>query len=229
MSCQALTLLEPEYWQEESISSENGVLVFNSETILDDLEQGDQNIFIPYKGAPEATSATNLKLVKWSQADYLLIAEKLHEYVWNESWRTWKVNHLFFRMDCDQADNGPQIFSIKIYKISHIRDEKSRIVRVIDIKPLENLATWREFEKYPQREEWSEIEMEQLKITADVAFQLAEERGGKLARSSAENNCTIFIQLIPSINDLRWDVGYVGEDPQAIFDIVIDPFSDKSK
>jgi hypothetical protein len=128
-SCKAIDRLEPRYWQEYTIASSEGEFMIDSHTILKSIAQGRADAFIPrVTGTPEANNIMPTGPVRWSQSDYLTIAQSVFNLVWGDPWQIWAVDNLFFRMDCDQAVYGPQIFSIRMYKIVHLRDEDSRLI-----------------------------------------------------------------------------------------------------
>jgi hypothetical protein len=226
-SCKVLVRLEPEYDYEYPISSRQGSYKINPDTILESLSQGEKDVFTQQIGTPEASNITTAKLVQWTQADYFMIAQTLHKFVWGENWQDWKVTELFFRMDCQQAGKGPQIFYIKLYKIAYLRDKDLRLIHDIGIRPLENSVEWYEKKMHPIREVWKSIDISQINVPVETALQIAEEKGGYNARSKIENQCVIYIQMFANAMDEGWKISYSADDKSNDFDVFVDPVTGK--
>jgi hypothetical protein len=150
-SCQIIARLEPEYYQENTVYYKEGAFAIDPGTILESLAQEKIDVFSPLISTPETTTQSSAGAVKWSQANYLQITQAFHKFFWGEPIEGWTIDQLFFRLDCKDVIVGPQIFSITLYKIIHIREEESRFVHYIYIKPSENRISWDEYEKYPKR------------------------------------------------------------------------------
>ena len=69
---------------------------------------------------------------------------------------------------------------------------------------------------------WYTVDLTSYKITADDALQVAEENGGKEARSRVKNDCRILIRTPNHENDDRWDVSYYFG---VNFEMLVDPYS----
>jgi hypothetical protein len=228
-ACDVLAHLEPESWYEREVSSGEGTFAIDPATILESLAQGKMDIFTSLSGTPEAPPLMPVEAVEWSQADYFQIAEALHEFVWKESWQDWKVNRLVFRLDCEHANKGPQQLSIVLYKIVQLREEESRFVRDIFIMPMKRSVEWSEAELQPVQENWESIDLEQIKVPAEAALQIAEANGGSEARSAIGNACDIYIRLFEPVAD-GWRVEYAADkDSDNVFMIFVDPLTGEFK
>ena len=87
-------------------------------------------------------------------------------------------------------------------------------------------ADWAESAGYPRPFPfgWKSIDLGKLKVTADMAFQMAEANDGKAARQSDQNNCIISILLSPNADYPNWGVYYYSVDSRTIFALRLDPY-----
>jgi len=207
--------------KEEQISSGEGVYTFDSQTILQSLAQSETSVFTLQLSTPESPR-TGLPPVQWSQVDFYRIAQAFHEFAWQEPIESWKLNELFFKLDCEHAPLGPQFMSLDLFKSVHVRQTNSRLWRAIFIKPQQNQVSWIGIEYYPERSRWSSLDFAQIKIPAEQALQIAESQGGQEARLAAENKCWIDGALVAGLRDNDWRIAYTGEGLVRLFEINID-------
>jgi hypothetical protein len=211
------------FGNEDVISRNEGYYTIRTDSILTILDQGSTDVFIPRVTTPEATSFPPSEPVRWSQADYLRIAEGFSEFVWKESLESWKLNMMLFRLDCEDVSNGPQRAYFTFFKIIQTGEHESRVTREIWIEPFQNSVSWHEIELSPNLYRQHSIELAEIKITVQAALHIAEQNGGNEVRSAVENACVIFLTLAPgSIYD-GWQVGYSGKGPTDLFTIHIEP------
>jgi hypothetical protein len=215
---------------EKRVSTSDGGYTINPDTIIDALQYNQSDIFTKQTMTPSAESSVSVEPVEWSQEDYYRIAQALHEFVWNDSISNWKINQVLYRMDCENTHNGPQMAHFRLFRIALVRDEETRIVHEISIRPLENSVEWVESEFFPIVEQWESFEWKQFKTTASDAIQIAEENGGYEARYSVDNQCVIFISAPRTQDNDNWRVSYSADrDIEDIFIINIDTFTGEYK
>ena len=69
------------------------------ETLLEALDRGDTDVFTLLDPTPEAVSTpSSLESVSWSQADYLRIAQALHQQSWQEPLGAQNLYHVALEM-----------------------------------------------------------------------------------------------------------------------------------
>src|SRR5690349_9943438 len=70
-------------------------------TILEDLKLGQENVFVLLdEDSEEVNSAHVNDSFSWKQSDYLLVANALQQFVWNDSLNGWKVSGMVFGRRC---------------------------------------------------------------------------------------------------------------------------------
>lgn len=199
--------------------------LFNPETILESASQGSSNIFLPQGDNFEPTFIEPTVTVKWTQNDYLHIANALHSEIWNEPIEDWKLHFMYFHADCEQVEQGPQKAVFEFYKITRSFFPKLGHEETITVTPATDSIWWKK-EGLDSRTVYnSSIDLSQLKISADNAFQIAEAHGGSEARLRIMNNCEVSALLAPDGLAQNWRVNYFNKDDTHIFDITIDEHS----
>lgn len=223
VSCQLPSFLGNE--KVADISSSEGYIVIDSETILDALARGKTDVFTPQLVTPEVIPPTPDTPVQWSQANYFQIVFAMYPFIWNETLEGWGLERMLFRLDCADVINGPQDASIQFFKITHTRDQDSRLLRDLWINPTKNLVSWHEVEKYPNVWGRETIDFTRIKIPVEEALRIAEKNGGDKARLSVGNSCIIYLLLSPGAQYSGWQVSYSGNDAKDLFAIHIDPLT----
>ena len=187
----------------------------NPKTILENISQGKKDIFIPVEN-PMPTN--NLVPVSWSQEDYLVIANSIHVFSWNEELSDWGVNSILFYLQCDETHYGSQSVYLTYFKLIKSDVEEYRLVHNVVIQPQEKrVGAWAE--KYSQlTSAWKEYKLSEFKITSDEALQIAENNGGKSFRENINNDCSVSISVNrTNHNDGDWVVAY-----SSNFEFIID-------
>lgn len=195
---------------ETKVTEETKFYAINRNTILDELSHDPAEIFTPQDRSPFETSPTLGPPVQWTETDYFHIAGALHELIWRESLATWKLHVIDYTIDCAYLDNGPQYAYLKYFKIAQIRNQDSSLlISTLIIEPRRNSVIGGKTEYYPYRNPRQEIDLAQLKISAEDALQIAEKAGGKAIRTRVANECDVSIILNPdSFYYEGWQVDY---------------------
>ncbi len=204
---------------------ETGDYRINPKTILESLDQGETNVFIPIL----ATPGPDMPLlpadsVPWTQSDYLKIANALSRLVWKETLAGWSVYYLAFDRECQDNPRGFDSADIIYYKTIEVNWQKVYTARYIQIYPLASEVRWGGGTNFPISDRWKDIDLAKFQISADDALRIGEENGGKEARSRVGNDCSISISTPDHNNDDRWDVGYYYN---VHFELIVDPYSGK--
>lgn len=134
----------------------------------------------------------------------------------------WNIYNLTFKRECQNNPIGFDIADISLYKANGFEYS----LREIAIYPLAKEIDWGGETTYPRPflDGWSNIDLAKTNITAEDALRIAEEQGGKKARSKDENDCGILVGISNLHNEFQWKVSYYFS---PFFEIVIDPFTGK--
>lgn len=210
------------------INDTSGDYLINPDTILVALNRGDANVFLPML----ATPGPNDELLppgsfEWEQKDYFEIAKVLSQHVWKDDLTDWEVYYVAFGKDCINTTRGFDSFDIIYFKPVKAASEDMYITRQINIYPLAKQVTWGSGSNYPRLflRDWLSVDLENFKVTADEALQIAEDNGGTDARLRVNNSCNILISS-PHNNNNAWSVSYY---VRASFQVIVDPYNGKFK
>lgn len=210
---------ELRYYPEEKVGYYN----FDPKTILAYLDRGETGVFLPL----EDYGYTNAEYpaIEWSQAQFLQVANALSQQVWNEPLNLdqWDVLSVRFRGGpCRDNANGFFGFEIVYYKTIKTGWEMVYTARSIDLMSGGATAIWAGDGDFSANffERWQNIELTKFKITAEQAYRIADENGGRAAlRYSEDKYCQLYV--IAEYGADSWLVGYTGN----VFRVIIDPFS----
>jgi len=191
---------------------DTGDYKINSETVLDDLDQGNTNVFMPITATPEVGSMPTLSvgLYTWSQSDYLKVAEALNQFVWKDDLKGWYLYSMYFYRGCQDNPAGFDAGEITYFKTFHGPFQYT--ARVVDIYPIGEAVSWGGNAIFPRPlHGWEYIDLQKLEITADEALKIAEEKEGQRFRLKVKNACTIDVFINPNPNQeisWKWHVFY---------------------
>lgn len=196
-------------------------------TILENLKEGEKNVFTLVMATPETDERLYTEPFPWKQLDYLNIANALHQYVWKETLDGWHVFNLSFYGDCEYNTAGFDLFQVTYFKYV---GSQQYTAHEIDIFPLYAGVATGGGTNFPRPLfGWNEsLDLDRLKITANDALRIAEQNGGKDARLAFGNKCKISVFI--TSNDQKWTIIYHEDsDAKRIFEINIDPYTGKYK
>lgn len=201
--------------------------IIESENLIDSLKNESPDVFIPVKEQPDFLPVDRQLAVDWLQADYLYIATVLYDRVLGKSLDGWQLNEMDFRATCKKIDRGFQNGRFDFFNLINENGIESRLSRFIDIDTRGNFIYVKEWKYSPNLRNSAVIDLKELKVSAEQAFQIAESNGGKEKRQSVENACEITVGLSPgSANYRGWVVIYTRTDTGAfLFRIQIDPYT----
>lgn len=199
----------------------SGTYEINARTILQSIEQNSSGLFNPRQDGREDQDV-DLLPVRWTQADYWQIADIFHQQVLIESINDWKLNRMFFRLDCVDGPFGPQQAGFDLYKVIDA-GEYRRLDRAIDILPKQEQLDWHDTELSPVRVDTMSIDLAQVKVPIEQAIQISERNGGERTRAKADNQCVIYAALVSGKWDGGWRITYERlRGGPALFQITID-------
>jgi len=197
------------------------------EVLLDQLEEGQTNVFSPIADEPIDIPPDQQILVPWVQEDYLRIANALYQFVKGETLDSWQLNSMDFTLGCEEVDTGFQHGNFEFFKIVKTGERESRVALIININPRSKYVFITENEYYPKLVNWPSIDLEQNQLSASEVLQMAENAGGQGKRLLVDNACNISIWLSPdSASYTGWVVHYYRrDDGTTLFRVSIDPIT----
>jgi hypothetical protein len=217
--------------------SEDHAYTIDASTILQSLDlpgdpslrllpSPDMTYDLPYASSP----------VDWTQADYLRLARALFEFQWGDSLDTWQLRSLTFQTPCADVRQGFQVADFDFFKLVGDENRPTRFLRTLILSPEQNFVELIEYRYDPVYEHWAAIDLQDIKITAEAALQIAEQNGGTDFRRSTE---TASWCRINTIYDARgfpgWHVLYSIHRADSSsgrsdhLDVMIDPRTGKTK
>lgn len=205
-----------------------GNYMIDSNSILIELKKGNTDVFKPtFELDTSAITPLGYGSFAWTQADYHTIFDAFHFFIWEESLADWQVYQIDFGRGCQNNVSGFDAASVILFK----KNEKQKslyVARFLGIYPLKGIATWGEGEFRSPLFGWNSVDLNSLRVTADKALQIAEDKGGQIFRSHANNKCTTSISLKPNPGSYDdWLVYYSDEAGIKNFLMWVDPFSGK--
>jgi len=199
---------------------------------LIDLQNGKTDILTQVLATPEISSPLDSgSSFLWNFSDH----RKVADIVWNQTWgddsKDWSIFSMYFIADCQDHLDGFSIGNFEYFKPTNSQEGNGYSDRSVLLNPLYGIVDTGSGTSYPRPLfGWMKIELESLKVTADDALHIAEENGGRKARLSVNNQCTIFLNYSPNYKFNVWHVSisHNNELPN-IFEINIDPYTAKYK
>jgi hypothetical protein len=176
--------------------------------LLDSVKSGQDDVFTLLKATPFAYPSPSAAQVRWTQADYLSVAQAFQNSVSKDYSAGWRLDTISFSLDCKDVSIDPQGAKFKFFKIVTGQNEY-RIESFIDIDPKDNYVRLDEFQIFHNYETLSSIDLSKAKITVKDALQIAEKNGGTKARLGVADNCSIgAFYGANSSYDKGWFVSY---------------------
>jgi hypothetical protein len=202
--------------------SETGLFRMDPGTVIASLNKGNVDVFLPdSRSLEDRVNGTVLydAPVSWSQSDNLKIVSALDGFVWGDTVGRWNLFSMTFSTDCQSDLNGVSGSVFKYFKTNFDKGRITYTWRQIEINSEYAYVAWgggAEF-AHPLLG-WKSIDLSGLKISAEDAIRIAEENGGRETRSNVQNQCNIYLLLMPERYS-GWLVDYQSTD----FEIQIDP------
>jgi hypothetical protein len=204
---------------------------FNPETILESLSEGNTDVFNLITATPEVRSSGPTKPVFLSQADYVRIAQALHEQIWGVSVEDQNLQNMSFEMDCIDVARG--IFKsadFDFYQIIQAEGEETRIEYTIMIRPSEGLIYTSKREFRPNMQIMKPVDLGRYNVTAEEALGIAEKYGGSEKRLEVGNTCNLDV-IAPGPDYKGWRILYVDayDNLKPLLEIAVDPQTGEDK
>jgi len=200
-----------------------GGYIINPDTILQRLNKGDTNVFMPEMATPIAPVYDGR--IMWHQSDYIEIADALFQFKWKEPSSKWNVYSLELKTDCGENMGGFYYADIIYFNPIWIKSTILYTAREIEITPLYQDVGWGgNGPNYPHPIlGWRGINLSKIEISAENALNIADANGGKALRSAIQNNCSVYLGLS---GDYGWYIYYLNNaSADMIFQIRIDPYT----
>lgn len=227
----------------EGVLSEPDTYLIKPDTILNSLDQGDNNTFIATPSEPEADwpQLWPPGTFSWDQREYLKIANNLHQFIWKESLDNWHLIRAYFRIDqCRDIFGKIDAANLSFYQ----HKEGLNNVHGFWVNPMYGYV--QAGSEYSHTGSWTakSIDLDNVKVnTVETALSIAEENGGQNMRSTIKNECRITLLLSPDGLEYDffshpltrygwgWNVIYWSNksNSEPLFSIVIDPYTGRHR
>lgn len=191
-------------------------------TILDSIDSGETEIFIPQ---PSASQASAQNTISWQQDDFINLARALNQVVSQEPLSGWRLYSMHFSTPCRDNLTGFAEADFYYFKTAFRENGKIRYTtQNIFISPEYEQVTWARGGNFPHSLiAWDYVRLRQIQITAEDALAIAEENGGRETRQLVDNNCRIHVRLA---GDRIWQILiYQNDTGSSLLRMVIDPES----
>jgi hypothetical protein len=179
------------------------------QTILKSVERGDtEYLFLMESDFPKDPQF--IMPIEWTQAEFLKVAMSVHQIVWGETLDGWNLYRMDFRTNCKDNPKGLSFAGFYYYKETVVKDQKTYLLRGIEIDPEHSYITWGS-ENWSRLfwGSWKVIDLDKVIFPVEKALVTAETRGGMDFRKSVGNECRIWISMIPEAYDRNdWRVRY---------------------
>jgi hypothetical protein len=196
------------YLMKEIISSEQGVSLFNPQTILSDIRDEKKDIFIETvpdtePNFPEDGIYNNV----FRDEELYEIAEYFFQSRWDEDPDDWRLVSVYYDLyDCGKGFNGPFSIDYSFMKKNSIEGEKYISERTVSISEWKNQIGWTEKVEIDSSiilgQNWKNMNYYGMDV-----FKIAEENGGKEIHAESKNQCEYVTITIYGL-DRNWEVDY---------------------
>jgi hypothetical protein len=219
---------------EKIISDKEEYYTIDPLHLIGAITQGDkENLFVLHKPLSDQSDMWSLpieKSVQWDQEDYFHVVNALNEYIGNQPLEDWKVKMIYLDYDCVDTGAGFNRGLLEFFKVDDSSDKgEVRTVLTADVMPWRKIVRWYQAVYSPVLEDWGELDLKKITISAKQAIEIAEKNGGSDVRAKIANKCTVNISMIaPGSGYGGWVITYSttkSEKLQStnIFKILIDP------
>lgn len=212
-----------------SVDAERAEVVFHESiygfdpyTILGDLASGGSQLFV--EESPLATSESpSEQILFWTTREHYLVAERFHEFKFEESVSNWGLERVTFQAFCRRVEEGFYKGSFSLFRIPEAGNVTMRHEITVSLTS-QAVSSW--------IEEASQIRGSILQQPIDrgtihagalQALAVAEANGGEAIRESINNECEVDLMLAPGGAYLGWQVFYFGNSPIPLLRIRVDP------
>jgi hypothetical protein len=210
--------------------SNSGYYEIDPETILNALNRGATDVFKLSSEEIWDQERPEYESIRWSQSDYLKIADALSQEVLHEPLDLNKWQRLYLSLDQDCVDNprGFYDFDIVYFQNAGLRSwSRQYHVRLIQVISWQGIIRWGDtIYSDAVLPGWGNVKLNSFKLTADDALRMAERNGGSNVRQEANNACMISVWF----NNYSPVSGYTNNDwlleyRKTDFYMRINPFS----
>jgi hypothetical protein len=182
-------------------------------TVLDDIRKG-KKLVLQTQPEPNPTNPPFMMPISWSQNDFLEVAQAYGQVIWQDDLNSWHLYKILFHGDCDSSDGKFTDADFLYYQEVTKGEEDLYSVHGIELSPEYGWLTWGGDSFYPRPRffRWAEIDKKSIvKVPAEEALTLAEQRGGSEFRKTVNNNCDISVIMWPAeLQRAEWLVTYFG-------------------
>ena len=194
-----------------SYGSRIGYYRFNPETILSDLEQGKEDVFVPLSEDP----FTNIDYkvdeteISWTQADLLKITSAVGQVAWNDplDLNSWNIYSIRFEGSCEDTSTGYSSADVTYFRTISRNEKDFYETSLIEVDSHFGGVRWGR-RTYPHSVgPWTGVDLSGDLISADDALRIAYENGGNKVSLQDDSYCMNTVRSAIEIND-KWLVSY---------------------
>ncbi len=180
--CTSTEMVVSDTWQYYSIDARSIVAQLES-------SEADKNaLFFPEPESIAISPRFGKTEAQWSEGDFYLVAEAMHQHEWGEGLSTWFPYTQLHFYHCQDLKEGPYGVNFTFYK----NQGDSRFVSYIDLDPSVNLIRTRHTEYSSRVSEWDMMEFDKM-LSVNGALKIAEQAGGEEVRGSLNNLCDLTV------------------------------------
>ncbi|MBN1372453.1 MAG: hypothetical protein JW987_10995 [Anaerolineaceae bacterium] len=194
------------------------------ESILELIDKGETDVFIPLENLPEETPSIRPNSVIWSEGDFFKVAHLLHQQSAQEPFEAYNLYSMHFSMDCDDIEQGAFSYaSFSFFTLVGSDEQEVRAENTIAVNLTDSWVATYQAEYYPNIRKRKAIDLAGHEISAEAALQIAEMNGGAEKRLEFGNACLIDA-LTPAAEGEGWKILYVNSKNtlESILEIFID-------
>ncbi len=190
-----------------------GTYRIDPKTILEAIKVGEPKIFTLKTETTEDEVKAGSSY-QWSQTDFIEVSTAFQKEILSKTAADQKIDRMLFGLDdCKDVNLGAQrayIFTYMLESGYFVWPPFNVASYSYSIDLPSNELRWsaKSYDKYVGEEIHSVLDFAQIKISAEEALRIAELNGGKDARLSVENQCSINLEIDANSNNGNWVVNY---------------------
>lgn len=196
----------------------------NPKSILEEIGKGETDIFVPLEELPKETSSIRPDSVPWNQEDFYKVAYLLHQQSAKEPFGEYKLYSIHFSMNCNEIEQDT--FSYASFSFFTLMGTETQEVRAENTIAVDLTGSWAatyQAEYDPNIRKRKVVDLADYLISAETAFQIAENNGGAEKRLVYGNSCLIDA-ITPAAEGTGWKILYVNSQNtlERIFEVFVD-------
>jgi hypothetical protein len=205
-------LAEPNsFLVQETISSERGASLYNAQTILSEIRNGEEDVFSDtkldgYYKYLEDDVSNNL----FTDEELFEITQYYFREKWNETPEDWRMVRVYYSLyDCAKGFDGPYSVDYEYEKKIQVEGKNYITVRNVGLAEWHDMLRWSE-EIVDRSNLSGNVNWENINYHAMEIYDIAEENGGYEYHIESDNQCRKVIIALYGDNQ-SWNVTYYSQ------------------